>query len=247
MVTSAVTQTVTPGSPYPNSGVAGASGYLTSNALDRIELKFSADGRSWCSSIFSDLVGDDSNGVEDVLVRATSSSGAYPPRQRHRRRHAGQRREPLPVDQRERPLRLVPVRGEQLLPGDGSDKDVRQGSSTAAPSCKCDHARRRQRALTSAELASLTLRSSLSADGRYVRFPPIARWRRAILNGRRRLRQVISPARWTWSAATLPTSPAITTASSPGDQRGRSLPSTTRRRATWFRTSPRTRRAIAFS
>lgn len=170
MVTSAVTQTVTPGSPYPTLASQALSGYPTSNAASTGSNQgLSADGRFVVfSSIASDLVGDDSNGVEDVFVR-DQLSGAVRRVSVTADGTQGNGASRFPSISANGRYVSFQSEASNFFPGDGSDKDVfvkdLYSGALVRATTRADGS-----APTSAELASLTLRSSLSADGRYVAF-----------------------------------------------------------------------------
>lgn len=173
MTSAPVTQTVSPApGPYPLWVSQALGGYPESNASSTgSNQALSADGRFVVfASSASDLDDDDDNGVEDVFVR-DQLSGAV--------RRVSVTADGTPGNG---PSRLPSIsangryvsfqsEASNFFPGDGSDKDVfvkdlYSGSLVRATTLANGSAP------TSPELAFSTtaLRSSLSADGRYVAF-----------------------------------------------------------------------------
>lgn len=173
MTSAPVTQTVSPApGPYPLWVSQAVGGYPESNASSTgSNQALSADGRFVVfASLASDLVNDDDNGVEDVFVR-DQLSGAV--------RRVSITADGIPGNG---PSRLPSIsangryvafqsEASNFFPGDGSDKDVfvkdlYSGTLVRATTLANGSAP------TSPELAFATtaLRSSLSADGRYVAF-----------------------------------------------------------------------------
>lgn len=173
MTTAAVAQTVSAAPPASPLWVSRPrSGYPDSNAASTGSNQgLSADGRFVVfSSTATDLVGDDTNGVEDVFVR-DQSSGAL-------------RRVSVAADgtQGNGPNRFPAISADgryvsfqseasNFYPGDSADKDVfvkdLYTGALVRATTRADGS-----APTTPEIAApaTQLRSSLSADGRYVAF-----------------------------------------------------------------------------
>ncbi|HVH32815.1 MAG TPA: hypothetical protein VM847_01735, partial [Tahibacter sp.] len=171
MTTAAVMQTVSP-VQYPRWVSRARNGNPESNAASTgASQGLSADGRFVVfSSVASDLVGDDSNGVEDVFVRdqltgtlrrvSVTAAGVQ-----------GNGASRLPSISANGRYVSFQSEASNFFAGDGNDKDVfvkdlysgalvrattlADGSAPASPEIA---------------LAATVLRSALSADGRYVAF-----------------------------------------------------------------------------
>ncbi|MCQ4163523.1 Ig-like domain repeat protein [Tahibacter harae] len=172
MTTAAVMQTVTPAAPYPRWVSQARSGYPESNAASTGSNRgLSADGRFVVfSSSATDLVGDDTNGVEDVFVRdqlngglrrvSVTAAGAQ-----------GNGASRLPAISADGRFVSFESQASNFFPGDSNDKDVfvkdLYSGALVRATTRADGS-----APTTPELAFATtaLRSSLSADGRFVAF-----------------------------------------------------------------------------
>lgn len=170
MTTAAVTQTVSPAAPYPRWVSQSRTGYPESNAASTGSNQgLSADGRFLVfSSNATDLVNDDMNGFEDVFVR-DQLTGAL------RRVSVGADGTPgngpsrLPSISADGRYVSFQSEASTFFPGDTSDKDVfvkdLYSGNIVRATTHADGS-----APTSPEYANTTIRSSLSADGRYVAF-----------------------------------------------------------------------------
>ena len=185
MSTGAVTQTVEP-AQNPRWVSQPRDGYVESNAASTgSNLGLSADGRYVVfSSTASDLVTDDGNGVEDVFVR-DQSSGAV--RRVSVTADGTQGNGPSRFPSISADGRYVSFQSEasNFYPGDDVDKDVfvkdlYSGALVRATTLADGSAP------TTPELgfASTQLRSSLSADGRYVAFSTYRALKAGDVNGR---------------------------------------------------------------
>ena len=172
MSTAAVMQTVTPATPYPRWVSQARNSYPESNAASTGSNQgLSADGRFLVfSSSATDLVGDDSNGVEDVFVRDQLNGGV--------RRVSvtaggveGNGASRLPSISANGRYVSFESQASNFFAGDGGDRDVfvkdlYSGALVRATTLANGSAP------TTPELAlaGTALRSSLSADGRFVAF-----------------------------------------------------------------------------
>ncbi|WP_257385958.1 Ig-like domain repeat protein [Tahibacter caeni] len=172
MATAAVTQTVVPAPAYPRWVSQARDGYPESNAASTGSNQgLSADGRFLVfSSSASDLVGDDTNGVEDVFVR-DQLNGALRRVSLTAAGVQGNATSRLPSISADGRYVSFESQASNFFAGDGNDKDVfvkdlYSGALVRATTLA------NGAAPSSPELAFATtaLRSSLSADGRYVAF-----------------------------------------------------------------------------
>lgn len=172
MTTAAVTQTVTPAPPYPRWVSQPRSGYPESNAASTGSNQgLSSDGRYVVfSSTASDLVDDDSNGVEDVFVR-DQLNGALRRVSVSANGSQGNGISRLPSISADGRYVSFESQASNFFAGDSNDKDVfvkdLYSGALVRATTRADGS-----APTTPELAFATtaLRSSLSADGRYVAF-----------------------------------------------------------------------------
>ena len=170
MTTATVTQTVSPAAPYPRWVSQARSGYPESNAASTGSNQgLSADGRYLVfSSNATDLVDGDSNGVEDVFVR-DQLSGALRRVSVTAGGTQGNGASRLPSISADG--RYVSFQSEagNFFAGDTGDKDVFVKDLYSGVIVRAT-TRADGSAPTSPEYANSTIRSSLSADGRYVAF-----------------------------------------------------------------------------
>lgn len=172
MTTAAATQTVSPAPPYPRWVSQARGGYPESNAASTGSTQgLSADGRFLVfSSNATDLVGDDTNGVEDVFVR-DQLSGALRRVSIAADGTQGNGASRVPSISADGRHVSFQSQASNFFAGDSEDKDVfvkdLYSGALVRATTRADGS-----APTSPELASATtlLRSSLSADGRHVAF-----------------------------------------------------------------------------
>lgn len=170
MTTAAVTQTVSPAAPYPRWVSQARTGYPESNAASTGSNQgLSADGRFLVfSSNATDLVNDDTNGVEDVFVR-DQLSGALRRVSATADGTQGNGASRLPSISADGRYVSFQSEASNFFPGDTGDKDVFVKDLYSGVIVRATtHAD--GSAPTSPEYAANTIRSTLSADGRYVAF-----------------------------------------------------------------------------
>ncbi|HJU39544.1 MAG TPA: hypothetical protein VJ724_08215, partial [Tahibacter sp.] len=173
MTTAAVTQTVTAApAPYPLWVSRARGGYPDSNAGSTGSGQgLSADGRFVVfSSTATDLVDGDTNGVEDVFVR-DQASGALRRVSVAADGTQGNGTSRVPAISADGRYVSFESQASNFFAGDGSDKDVfvkdLYSGALVRATTRADGS-----APTTPELAlaTTTLRSALSADGRFVAF-----------------------------------------------------------------------------